>query len=116
MKTSEKQEPCEFKGCTETSCRTFAAVGVIRLCERHFQECLRAAAGLAGEVRGAMGPHSAEFTKKWRRKRTVAEEITTEGMTKEPLAEFLPAVQAEINMAVRDEFSRWIRDKRKNDE
>lgn len=63
-----------------------------------------------------MGPHLAEFSKKWRRERTLAEEITTEGMTKEQLAQFLPAVQAEINTAARDEFSRWIRDKCKSDE
>lgn len=36
----------------QVSSRTFAAIGTIRLCEQHFQECLRADAGGGGSGDG----------------------------------------------------------------
>jgi hypothetical protein len=107
---------CEFKGCHEMSIRTFAAVGTIRLCEQHFQECLRAAADLAAETKRASGPRLKLFTHKWRRERNLREEMTTEDMTKEQLAEFLQAVSAELKGPVKEELSRWLRKNLKNNE
>lgn len=107
---------CEFKGCGEESSRTFAAVGTIRLCEQHFHECLRAAADIAAETRGVIGPRLAEFSNKWRRERNLREETTTEEMTKEQLSEFLHAVSIELKCAVNEELSRWLREKCRHNE
>ena len=107
---------CEFNGCGEMSSRTFAAIGTLRLCEQHFHECLRAAADLAAETKRASGPRLTEFTKKWRRERNLSEEWTTDDMSKEQLSEFLLAVNAELKRAGYEELSRWLREKRKNNE
>jgi hypothetical protein len=107
---------CEFKGCGEASSRIFAAIGPVRLCEQHFHECVSAAADLAAETRGTIGPRFAEFTKKWRRERNLSEEWTTEDLTKEQLSEFLHAVSAELKRAVNEELSRSLRERLKNNE